>query len=201
MRTANTTAGGSAAKTPALLLKKEFVVFLICLSAVLIVLFRWSFHPSFMLFSNDGPLGIASAQCRAAPGCFTGIWEDVNWVGLRAGNLAPGLTGGLYWLLGPFYFGKFFAPLAVLFLGTSAWFFIRQLGLGPVASILAGLAAALTPDFFCDACWGTGPHLLCYGSNYFALGLVVSRKPMPAWVRYPLAGMAVGIGVMEGADI
>jgi len=89
----------------------------------------------------------------------------------------------------------------LLILGASAWFFIRQLGLGPVASLLGGLAAVLMPDFFCDACWGTGSHLLCYGSNYIALGLVVSRRALPSWVRYPLAGMAVGVGIMEGADI
>src|SRR6185503_17326407 len=126
----HTTAGGSAAKTSSLLFRKEIQLFLICLSGVLIVLFRWSFHPSYILFSSDGPLGLASAQCRTAPGCFTGIWEDLNWVGLRAGNLAPGLTGGFFWLVGPLYFGKFFAPLTLLFLGTCAWFLFRQLGLG-----------------------------------------------------------------------
>jgi hypothetical protein len=176
-------------------------LFLLVLGLVLGVQFWRSFHPAWVQFANDGPLGAMMAERTRVPATFTGAWGDLNGYGNRELGAMPNITFALYWLLGPLGFAKFYPLLTLLIFGTSCWFFIRQLGLGPMASLLGGLAAALTPDFFCDACWGTGSHLLCYGSNYVALGLVVSRRAIPSWVRYPLAGMAVGMGVMEGADI
>ncbi len=171
------------------------------LCVILGVLFLRSFAPAWVLFANDGPLGAIMSERSQVPETFMGCWSDLNGYGSRDPGPSPNITFALLWVLGPMGFAKFYAPITLLFLGMSAWFFIRQLGLGPVASLLGGLAAALMPDFFCDACWGTGSHLLCYGSNYLALGIVVSRQAIPPWLRYPLAGMAVGIGVMEGADI
>ena len=183
------------------LFRRPFTVFLIVLFSILVYQFRWCFHPDYMAFSNDGPLGINSAACNASPAFFFGIWGDLNWLGLFNGSVAPGISGGLNWLLGPFYVTKFYALISLLILGGGAWFFFRQLQLGAGAALLGGLAVALTPSYFGDACWGTASHPLCYAMNFLALGLVVSPQQLRPWVRYPLAGLAVGIGVTEALDI
>lgn len=201
MKTASKAGGSPAPQPGAPLPRADFLVFFVCLLAVLIFLFRVSFAPHQVLFSNDGPLGLTSAAYNRPPGNFAGIWSDLNWLGANAGRATVGITNVLHWLLGSLYFGKFFAPLTLVFLGMSAWFFFRQLGLGAVAALLGGLAAALTPDFFLVSCWGVGPQALAFGLNYLALGLVVSPQPIRPWIRYPLAGLAVGMGVMEAADI
>lgn len=201
MKTNRPATEGSSPKSTSLLNRKPFLTFMLVLLAVLVWLFRMAFHPDYVVFSNDGPLGLNSADYNRAPAYFTGIWCDLNWLGLFTGSAAPGISGGLNWLLSPFYLAKFYAFISLAILGGGAWFFFRQLGLGTAASFLGGLATALLPDYFCDACWGTASHPLCYAMNFIALGLVVSKQQLPAWVRYPLAGMAVGIGVVEALDI
>jgi len=141
------------------------------------------------------------AERTRVPATFTGGWGDLNGYGLRDNGAPPNITFGLYWLLGPLGFSKFYAPLTLLILGTSAWFLFRELGLGTLAAILGGLVAALNQDFFGVSCWGVGSQAICFGLNYLAFGIVVSPRVRQPWVRYPLAGLAVGLGVMEGADI
>ena len=176
-------------------------VLLLVLGGVLAVLFWRSFHPAWVQFANDGPLGGMMAERTRVPATFTGAWGDLNGYGNRELGAVPNITFTLYWLLGPLGFSKFYPPLTLFILGACAWFFFRQLGLGTLASVLGGLAAALSPDFFNVACWGVGSQAICFGMNYLALGLVASPLPLRPWVRYPLAGLAVGMGVMEGADI
>src|SRR5690606_16591754 len=50
------------------------------------------------------------------------------------------------------------------------------------------------------ACWGVASQPICFGLGYIALGLVANLRSCP-WARIPLAGMAVGMGVIEAADI
>jgi hypothetical protein len=176
-------------------------VFLLVLGGVLAVLFSRSFDPAWVQFANDGPLGAMMSERARMPASFTGAWGDLNGYGIREPGAVPNVTFCLNWLLGPLGFSKFYPPLTLLILGTCAWFFFRQLGLGTLAAVLGGVAAALSPDFFNVACWGVGPQAICFGMNYLALGVVVSPLPLRPWVRYPLAGLAVGMGVMEGADI
>jgi hypothetical protein len=171
------------------------------LCGVLAVLFWRVLDPSWVLFANDGPLGAMMADRGQLPATFSGAWSDLNGYGVRESGAAPDITNGLFWLLGPLGFSKIYAPITLLILGAGAWFLFRQLGLGTVAPLLGGLAAALAPDFFCVSCWGVGPQAICFGLNYAAMGIVVSPRPLPPWIRYPLAGLAVGMGVMEAFDI
>jgi len=111
----------------------------------------------------------------------------------------------ILWMAGPVGFAKFYAPIALLTLGLGAWTFFRRLGLSPLAAVLGGLAAALNCSYFSRACWGIASHPIAIGMDFFALSLIVSNTPQTSaltrWVRLALAGLAVGVGVMEGADV
>src|SRR5579871_5824280 len=121
---------------------------------VLCVLFYGVFLPGGILFSNDGPLSQAVAQCHQLPSRFFGCWDDLISLGLRAGPAPPDISLGLRWALGPVLFSKFYALISLLLLGLSAWYFFRQSRLNPTACVLGGLAATLNSTFFSVACWG-----------------------------------------------
>ncbi|MEO8426896.1 MAG: hypothetical protein ABI651_07275 [Verrucomicrobiota bacterium] len=177
---------------------RNFFWMLLCSAGVLAVLFYKSFDPAQALFANDGPLGANKAAAMALPEAFKGIWHDLNWVGGWTGSALPTLTYVLNWILGPVGFAKFYAPITVLVLGLSAWFFFRQLGFRPMVCLLGGLAAALNMDFFSYACWGLGTLPLCVAFVFLALAAVASTDK--GWPRFVLAGFAVGMSVMEGFD-
>ena len=105
----------------------------------------------------------------------------------------------------PLGIAKFLAPLALFILGLGAWTFFRQLRLSPLAATLGALAATLNSAYFATACWGVASQQIAIGMDFFALALVVSNtSETPAlirWTRLALAGLAVGINVMEAADI
>lgn len=180
---------------------KDLLLLLGGLAGILGVLFWFSFLPGNIVASNDGPLGAQVAQCRQLPGIFGGAWNDLNSIGVNEGSAFPSVTYGLAWLLGPTGFAKFFAPLSILFLGLAAGCFFRQLGLASGAAVLGGIAMALNSGFFSDACWGTASHLCSLGMNLLALAALSDQGSTRRWLRVVLAGLAVGVGVMDGADI
>src|ERR1041384_4533027 len=164
------------------------------LGVLLLLMFLRGVLPSRVVFANDGPLGAMMAERTQVPATFTGAWADLNGYGSRDTGAFPSPTFIFFWLVGPLGLAKFYAPFTLLFVAACAWFFVRQLGLGWLAAMLGGLAAALCSDFFGVSCWGVGSQALCFGLNYLALGVVVSPQPLRPWIRYPLAGMAVGMG-------
>jgi len=175
------------------------------LVAILFLLFWKSFLPGYVLFNNDGPLGQQNAQWCRLPQAITGAWVDLNTVGFNGGAFPPDVATLVRWTLSPVGFAKFFVPISLFILGLGAWFFFRQLKLSPLAAVLGGLAAALVSCFFSDACWGVASHQLAFGLDFVALGLIVSNSPATPWwlrwTRLALAGFAVGLNVMEAADI
>ena len=58
---------------------------------------------------------------------------------------------------------------------------------------------------FLDSVLGVASQQIAIGMDFFALGLVAGNSPaMPAltrWTRLALAGLCVGMNVMEAADI
>jgi hypothetical protein len=170
------------------------------LAAVLAALFWRSFVPGQVVFSNDGPYGAINSD--AAKDCFQGLWQDLNWLGNESISASPTLSTLTEMAVGPLVFSKIYCPLAVFLVGLCAWVFLRQLGLAPVACVVAALAAMLNSDFFSTACWGLGSQPICFAANYLALALMTNlgeaRHP---WVRTVLAGFCVGWGVMEAFDI
>ncbi len=133
------------------------------------------------------------------------MWNDNNYIGFGAGAVSPTVTTFLKWVLGPVGLSKFYAPIALFILGFGAWAFFNQLRLQPVAARLGALAVALNSAFFSTACWGVPSQQIGIGFDFMALALVVGITPaMPPfvrWARILLAGLAVGVNVMEAADI
>ena len=177
----------------------------VLLAIILLVLFVKSFLPGYVHFSNDGPLGQQNAAWDRLPGAFTGIWGDLNDIGGNGGSASPDLTTLFRWLAGPVGFAKFLAPFALFVLGLGAWTFFRQLKFSPLAATLGAMAAMLNSCFFSDACWGLGGHEIAYAMDFLALALFASNSPATPgwlrWIRLALAGLAVGMNVMEAADI
>ena len=179
--------------------------FVALLAIILAVLFWKSFLPGYVHFSNDGPLGQQNAAWRQLPAAFAGSWYDINDIGSSAGAMTPAPSTLLYWVLGPVWYAKFLAPVALFILGLGAWTFLRQLKFSPLAAALGALAATLNSTFFAIACWGVAPQQIAIGMDFFALALAVANTAetpaLTRWVRLALAGLAVGINVMEAADI
>jgi hypothetical protein len=180
---------------------RGFGTALLLFLGVLCALFYGVFLPGGILFSNDGPLSQAVAQCHQLPSRFLGCWDDLVSLGIRGGPAPPDISLGLRWILGPVCFSKFYAALSLLLLGLSAWYFFRQSRLNPTACVLGGLAAILNSTFFSVACWGVAAHVLAAAMVFLALGLLTNPNPSRRWIRVALAGFAVGMGVCEGADV
>ncbi len=182
-----------------------FAILLLILIVALAALFYRSFLPHQVLFSNDGPLGIISSQSNVTDlSAFGAIWQDLNWLGSEGVTPSPNLSMLIVILLKPLGYACFAAPIGLLVLGLSAWLFFRQLRLAPLACVAGGLAAALNSDFFSTACWGIVAQSLCVAANYLALAAiarVADRSPWRSWARVVLAGLAVGMGVMQGWDV
>jgi hypothetical protein len=104
-------------------------------------------------------------------------------------------------LLSPEHYLKVYVPLTALFLGFCVWFFFRQLRFSALASIITGIGAGLNMHFFSNACWGLGTWTVCCGMLFVALGIIVSPSIKPLWIKGALAGLSVGMMVMEGFDV
>jgi hypothetical protein len=175
------------------------------LAIILALLFWRSFLPGYVHFSNDGPLGQQMTAWSQVPQAFTGAWDDMNDIGWAAGAYPLGIGALLHWTLGPLGYAKYLAPVALFVLGMGAWAFFRQLNLSPLAALLGALAAALNSALFATACWGVAPQEIAIGMDFFAMALVVSNTvDTPLYLRctrLALAGLAVGVNIMEASDI
>ena len=179
---------------------KSFGLAMLLLTLVLGFLFSDSLKSGFVLFSNDGPLGVAMTDALKLPAAFTGYWVDLNWVGSNGTTSPVSVTYFFLWLLGPVAFLKFYAPITLLLLGASAWAFGRTLGLRPAFCTLGALAAALNMNYFSNTCWGLGTRSLTLAAALIALAALMNRRVGNRWLNAILAGLAVGMGVIEGAD-
>jgi len=180
---------------------KGFGIALAVLAGLLAAIFHRSFISGVVLFSNDGPLGNLMAEALRLPGAFTGFWSDLNWIGIYGGSASPCVTYGLLWILGPIGFAKFYGPITLLILGLSAWFFLRRIGLRPGLATLGGIAAALNMNYFSNTCWGLGTRALTLAAIFLSLSAVVGgAKGLRSWIGAVLAGLFVGVAIMEGAD-
>jgi hypothetical protein len=188
-------------ETPTNCPKSRHVPFLLILAGILAVVFWKSFLPDFILFNNDGPLGMVHAAWMKLPQGFFGCWYDLYTIGVNAGAAIPDITNVSRLMLGPVGFAKFVIPVSLWFFGGTAFFFFRRLGFSNMAAILGSLAATLTTNFFSNACWGSIPPIVAFGMDFLALGALVKRDKLPFWIPLALAGLAVGMNVIEAADI
>lgn len=178
---------------------------IIIMAAILALLFWRSFLPEYVHFSNDGPLGQIGTAFGKMPAAFTGSWDDLNDTGYSAGVASPSVAALLIWFLGPLLYAKFFPAIAIFVLGLGAWTFFRASKFSWLACLFGALAAMLNSTYFATACWGVASQGIALGFGFFALALFVANtKETPflvRWARLALAGLCVGLNVMDGADV
>jgi hypothetical protein len=180
---------------------KPWLLFLILLGASLIVLFYQSFLPHEVLFANDTPLGFLKSESDRLPDRFSGTWHDLSWLGGAAPTAAPTLTAIFSVFVSPEFFLKTYAPLTVLLVGFSAWAFFRSLQFNSIVCALGGVAAGLNMHFFSIACWGLGTWNIAAAMAFLAMASISSKSIKQLWAKCVLAGLAVGMAVMEGFDV
>ena len=169
--------------------------------AVLLPFWKALFCHDYTVFSNDAPLGQLMAEWAKQPSATFACWEDLNWLGTAEPSGMLTISMLLFNVVGPLIYSKIYAPFAIMFVGLSAWFFFRQWKFSPAVCVLGGLAAALNSDFYSTACWGVASQPISFGLDFLALAALADESSPRRWVRVALAGMAVGMGVTEAADI
>ena len=175
-------------------------------AAVLIIitlfLFWDSTKPAMTLFSNDGPLGSISTDAIEMPGTFFGYWHDLNWLGYEQPSASPGIYMALGLLLQKsVLYLKWCTPICLIILGMSAWFFFRTLGLRNVACTIGAIAAAFNMEVVSYACWGLPSRSLTFATTFLAGAFILRSLQSRPWPNLALAGICVGLGLMEGYDI
>ena len=169
---------------------------------VTVFLFADSFKENMILFSNDGPLGSISTDAIEMPGTFFGYWHDLNWLGYEQPSASPGIYMALGLLLqNSVLYLKLCTPICLIILGMSAWFFFRTLGLRNLACTIGALAAAFNMEVVSHACWGLPSRSLTFATTFLAGAFILRALKSRPWPNLALAGICVGLGLMEGYDV
>ena len=169
---------------------------------VTVFLFADSFKENMILFSNDGPLGSISTDAIEMPGTFFGYWHDLNWLGYEQPSASPGIYMALGLLLQKsVLYLKLCTPICLIILGMSAWFFFRTIGLRNLACTIGALAAAFNMEVVSHACWGLPSRSLTFATTFLAGAFILRAFKSRPWPNLALAGICVGLGLMEGYDV
>ena len=172
------------------------------LASVTLFLFWDSLNPALILFSNDGPLGSISTDAIEMPGTFFGYWHDLNWLGYEQPSASPGIYMALGLLLQKsVLYLKWCTPICLVLLGLSAWFFFRTLGLRNLACTIGAMAAAFNMEVVSYACWGLPSRALTFATTFLAAAFILRALKSRQWANLALAGVCVGLGLMEGYDV
>ncbi|MCW5558954.1 MAG: hypothetical protein KIT22_14130, partial [Verrucomicrobiae bacterium] len=165
-------------------------------------LWRDSFRPGWLAFCNDAPYGLMAAFSEDRwDHLWHGSWSPLVWLGGPALPLQFSVTHGLYLLGGPVVFGKFAAPLSLLVLAIAGFALGRTLGFPRWVSFLLSLALGLNTNLLSHAAWGLGSRALAVAFALLAMAALYPAEPRRFWLRTLLAGGAVGLSVVEGADV
>ena len=186
---------------------RQGVLALLLLLAVVLFLFRTGFDSDRVLFANDAPLG--AIQSHAFDKFVSwAFWQDLNWLGSEQPSAAPNFTTVFFraaLLLaakdGPLTFANWHTPAALVLLGLAAWLFFRKLKFSPAVCLLGALAAALNGDLFSYACWGLPSVTLTAAAAFAAMAALQSSFAGRPWLKVVLAGVIVGLGVLEAYDV
>jgi hypothetical protein len=179
----------------------SFLLLLALLGGTLAVLCHQGFRPYEVFWANDLPLGALMNSSSKLPASFFACWADFYWLGGANPAFPPNLSNICLALFSPEHQFKFYPPGTMFFLGFGAWFFFRQLRLSTMACVIGALGAGLNMHFFSNACWGLGQWNVCVGMIFIALGVIVSPAIKNLWIKGVLAGLSVGMAVMEGNDV
>jgi hypothetical protein len=178
----------------------SWLLLLALLAGALAVLCHDGFKPYDVMWDNDTALGAMDASWFRMPGTYAGIWNSGNWIGVKIPACSPDLGTILATFVSPEMYLKIFAPCTMLLLGFSAWVLFRQLKFAPMVCVAGGLAAGLNMHCFSNACWGTGTWNISMAMIFLALAALVTGGIRQTWIKAALAGLAVGMAVMEGFD-
>ncbi len=186
--------------------RQGLLVVLLILLPVLVLYYK-SFELSQATHSNDAPLGLyqsrSSHDASMPNGLASGFWVDGSWLGTTNPRVTPSFSWLTYWLwqsaVGT---AKFYAPASLLVLGLSMWFCLTRLGLRPAVALLGALAAALNTNFVSYAGWGLPMRAMSAAAILIAIGLLTDQEigQRGLWLRTILAGLAVGLNVVESGD-
>jgi hypothetical protein len=179
----------------------QWLVLAALLGATLGVLFYQSFEPHQILFANDAPLGFLKSEQNRLPSRFAGCWHNLAWLGNEGPAAAPTISTFVATLLPRELFLKVYAPFTLFFAGFSAWVFFRSLRFNSMVCVLGGVATGLNMHFFSIACWGLGSWNVAAGTTFLALAALSTKSIKQTWAKAILAGLAVGMGLMEGFDV
>ncbi|HIM67563.1 MAG TPA: hypothetical protein EYM45_03260, partial [Verrucomicrobia bacterium] len=172
------------------------------LLVVTLFLFWDSLDPALILFSNDGPLGSISTDAIEMPGTFSGYWHDLNWLGYEQPSASPGIYMALGLLLQKsVLYLKWCTPICLVILGLAAWFFFRTLGFRNLACTIGAAAAAFNMEVVSYACWGLPSRALTFATSFLAGAFILRALKSRPWPNLALAGICVGLGLMEGYDV
>jgi hypothetical protein len=177
-----------------------FLALLIVLGGALAVLCHQAFLPHQVHWANDVPLGAMLDSSDRLPGTFAGHWTPLYWIGGATPSSSPAFSTLLQTFLPPQIYLKIFMPLSMFFLGFGAWLFFRQSGFAPGVCVVGGLGAGLNMHYFSNGTWGLGTWAISAAMVLVALAVIVSPIIRPPWVKGALAGLALGMVVMEGFD-
>lgn len=186
---------------------RQGVLAFLLLLAVVLFLFRTGFDSDRVLFANDAPLGVIQSHAFDQQLGWA-FWQDLNWVGGEQPSAAPNVTTAFFRSALAFFgrnapvtFANWYTPAALVLLGLAAWFFFRQLKFSPVVCLLGALAAALNGDLFSYACWGLPSVTLTAAAAFAAMAVLQSGFAGRTWAKVVLAGVIVGLGVLEAYDV
>jgi len=178
----------------------HWLLLLVLLGGALAVLCHDGFKPYQVMWCNDSSLGAFKASSARLPDAYTGYWIDGNWIGTKVPAASPDLTNLLVTFTSPELYLKVFAPLSMLLMGFCAWVLFRQLKFAPMVCVAGGLAAGLNMHCFSNGCWGTGQWNIAIAMVFLAVAALVTESIRQTWIKAILAGLAVGMSVMEGYD-
>jgi hypothetical protein len=182
-------------------LARQWAWLAVVLGGILLVLFFQSFSPDWVLFVNDTTLAQMHGPPNRLPAAFTGRWHPGGWVGIEGVAATPTISSILSMLLPPELFLKVYAPFTMFFLGCCSFLFFCSLEFSPAVCVLGGIAAGLNMHFFSVACWGLGSWNMAGGMIFLALAALHSKFIRQTWARATLAGLAVGMNLIEGFDV
>jgi hypothetical protein len=179
----------------------SLVWLILLLAATLAILFCQSFKPHMLLVSPNGSLGLSKAASNQILDRLTGSWGTLNWVGGETVSRSMGVTSLLGTILSPELLLKIYAPMTLFLVGFSAWVFFRSLQFSPMVCVLGGLGAGLNMHFFSIACWGAGNWNIGAAMMFLAMGALSTKSIRQTWAKVILAGLAVGMGLIEAYDV
>jgi len=176
------------------------LLLLALLGGAMALLCHQAFQSHWMMWANDSQLGAIKSSSARLPDTYFGHWLDHWWIGMDIPASSPTLATILATFISPEVYLAIFTPLTMLLLGFSAWVLFRQLKFAPMVCVLGALAAGLNMHCFSNACWGLGTWNIAISMIFLAVAALVTDSIRQTWIKAVLAGLAVGMAVMEGFD-